>query len=117
MKTLEQNEVVYLDDEEAVDGATATPLMDIVPFNIVNEGNIYEVGYSDNKNALVVHFKTIQKTVEGFELGVRTEPIIYVYHDVDRQLFDDFLNSENKVQFFNDNIKSMYCYHKEEIFG
>ncbi len=117
MKILKQNEVVYLDDEEAVDGVTATQLIDIVPFKVIDTSNIYEVGYSDNKNMLVVHFKTLQKTVEGFELDVRPEPIIYIYHDVDRQMFYNFLEAENKVQFFNDNIKSRYCYHKEEIYG
>jgi len=88
----------------------------IFPIKTVKENsNVDSIGYIHQTNTLFIQYKSITKTIEGFELSLRPEPFGYFYHDVDKTVFDKLLKSKNKANYINKYIKTKYIYHKEPI--
>lgn len=64
----------------------------------VDSSNIEAVGYDDDSQELHVQF-----------LGGGC----YVYHQVPRQIFDEFINAPSKGSFLNREIKNVYQFTKQ----
>lgn len=87
-----------------------------IPFMKIDEdSNVAYIGYCKENNSLVVQYKVMKYSVEGFELGLRPEPLGYWYHDVHKLVFNNLINSKKKVDFINKYIKNNYMYHREAI--
>ena len=87
-----------------------------IPLAKINEdSNVAYIGYCNETQSLVIQYKIMKYSVEGFELGLRPEPIGYWYHDVHKLVFNNLINSPNKVDFINKYIKENYAYHREAI--
>lgn len=86
------------------------------PTIIIKENsNVDSIGYIWQNNSLFIQYKTMKKTIEGFELGVRPEPIGYFYHDVPENVYNKLVNAKSKVDFINKYIKQNYMFHREPI--
>ena len=79
------------------------------------ESNVDGIGYVKETGMLFVQYKCMVKSVEGFELGVRPEPLGYFYHDVHKLVYNNLVKAKNKAKFINEKIKKNYMYHREPI--
>ena len=87
-----------------------------IPLAKVDEdSNVAYIGYCEENHSLIVQYKVMKYSVEGFELGLRPEPFGYWYHDVHKLVFNNLMNSKSKVDFINNHIKENYMYHREAI--
>ena len=82
---------------------------------VEEDSNIAYIGYCEETQSLVIQYKVMKYSVEGFELGLRPEPFGYWYHDVHKLVFNNLMNSKSKVDFINNHIKENYMYHREAI--
>lgn len=82
---------------------------------VEEDSNVAYIGYCEQTHCLVVQYKIMKYSVEGFELGLRPEPFGYWYHDVHKLVFNNLMNSKSKVDFINNHIKENYMYHREAI--
>jgi len=88
----------------------------IFPMKKIKEkSNIDYIGYIKESNMLFIQFMQIKKSSEGIELGFKSEPIGYYYHDVPEEIYNKLLKSKSNVDFFNNNIKHNYEFHLEPI--
>ena len=87
-----------------------------IPMAKVDEdSNVSYIGYCNETECLVVQYKEMKYSVEGFELGLRDEPIGYWYHGVHKLVFNNLMESKSKSDFINTYIKENYMYHREAI--
>ena len=116
-KTLKEKEVVYHDPTQEcyITNVKVKPLDKIVPLYTIDQGNMIYAGYIPEDNRMIVQFTEMRKSVEGFELGIYPEPFDYVYDGVEQKVWDKFLKAKNKINFFENNIKGNYFYHREEV--
>ena len=116
-KILKKNKVVeYNPEEEKALDMYVEMNKYIFPIMTVNENsNVDGIGYIKENNTLFVQYKCMAKSVEGFELGMRPEPIGYFYHDVPVHMFEYLMHAENKGQYINNLIKKNYEFHLEPI--
>lgn len=116
-KPLKEKDVVQYNiaEEQQFEGIQVKHVDKIVPLITINQGNLLWIGYIPEDERLIIQFKQMRKSVEGFELGEAPEPFDYVYENISQKLWDTFLNTKNKVKFFEDNIKGNYFYHREEV--
>ena len=82
---------------------------------IKEDSNVAYIGYCNETQSLVVQYKEMKYSVEGFELGLQPEPFGYWYHDVHKLVFNNLVESNSKVDFINTYIKENYMYHREAI--
>jgi len=64
----------------------------------VDSSNIEGIGYNDETQELHVWFLS-----SGY----------YIYSDVPRQIFDDFINAPSKGSFLNREVKGIYQFAKQ----
>lgn len=116
-KLLKEKEVIYHDPtkEQYITNIMVKPVDKIVPLYTIAQGNMIYAGYIPEDNRMIVQFTAMRKSVEGFELGIYPEPFDYVYDGVEQKVWDNFLKAKNKINFFEDNIKGNYFYHREEV--
>ena len=116
-KILKKNKVVeYNPDEEKALDMYVEMNKYIFPIMTVNENsNVDGIGYIKETGTLFVQYKCMAKSVEGFELGMRPEPIGYFYHDVHKLVYNNLVKAKNKAKFINEKIKKNYMYHREPI--
>ena len=116
-KVLKKNKVVeYNPEEETALDMYVEMNKYIFPVMTVNENsNVDGIGYIKENNTLFVQYKCMAKSVEGFELGMRPEPIGYFYHDVHKLVYNNLVKAKNKAKFINEKIKKNYMYHREPI--
>lgn len=113
-----KNNVIEFDfnNETPIENLVAEPNNKIVPLIVLNVGNIYQIGYLPEFKKMVLHLKSNIKTDYGTTYDMCPEPFIYVFHDVPNDVYLSFLNNKFKIEFFNENIKGNYMYHREQIF-
>lgn len=118
-RTYKENEIILHspDKEEIVEGLVAKAVDKIVPLVTINEANIYSCGYIPEDNRMILWFKSMRKSVEGFNLGIHPEPFDYVFDGIPQNVYDAFLNAKNKVKFYEENIRGNYLYHREEVWS
>ena len=116
-KILKKNKVVeYNPEEEKALDMYVEMNKYIFPIMTVNENsNVDGIGYIKETGTLFVQYKCMAKSVEGFELGMRPEPIGYFYHDVHKLVYNNLVKAKNKAKFINEKIKKNYMYHREPI--
>lgn len=116
-KVLKKNKVVeYTPEQETATNIYAEINKHIFPIMTVNENsNVDGIGYIDDSGILFVQYKSMTKSVEGFELGERPEPFGYFYHDVHKLVYNNLVKAKNKAKFINDHIKTNYMYHREPV--
>ena len=116
-KILKKNKVVeYNPEEEKALDMYVEMNKYIFPIMTVNENsNVDGIGYIKETGTLFVQYKCMAKSVEGFELGMRPEPIGYFYHDVPKLIYNNLVKAKNKAKFINEKIKKNYMYHREPI--
>lgn len=116
-KILKKNKVVeYNPEEEKALDMYVEMNKYIFPIMTVNENsNVDGIGYIKETGMLFVQYKCMVKSVEGFELGMRPEPIGYFYHDVHKLVYNNLVKAKNKAKFINEKIKKNYMYHREPI--
>ena len=116
-KILKKNKVVeYNPEEETALDMYVEMNKYIFPIMTVNENsNVDGIGYIKETGTLFVQYKCMAKSVEGFELGMRSEPIGYFYHDVHKLVYNNLVKAKNKAKFINEKIKKNYMYHREPI--
>ena len=64
----------------------------------VDSSNVEAIGYDDESQGLHVRF-----LIGG----------CYIYHDVPREVFDEFMNAPSKGSFLNRAIKGVYQFTKQ----
>ena len=112
----EKDVVVYKPDQEVYLDMWVEANRWFIPMKEINEdSNVAYIGYCNETNSLVVQYKVMKYDVQGYELGVRPEPIGYWYHDVHKLVFNNLLESKSKSDFINKYIKENYMYHREAI--
>ena len=112
----EKDVVVYKPDQEVYLDMWVEANRWFIPMKEINEdSNVAYIGYCNETSSLVVQYKVMKYDVQGYELGVRPEPIGYWYHDVHKLVFNNLMNSKSKVDFINNHIKENYMYHREAI--
>lgn len=112
----EKEVVVYKPDQEVYLDMWVEANKWFIPMKEINEdSNVAYIGYCNETNSLIVQYKCMKYDVQGYELGVRPEPIGYWYHDVHKLVFNNLLESKSKSDFINKYIKENYMYHREAI--
>lgn len=116
-KFLNENNVVeYKLENETPTNIIVESNKYIFPLMTINEdSNLDCIGYIKEKNILFIQYKEMKKSVEGFELGMRPEPIGYFYHDVHELVYANLIKSENKTKFIKDHILKNYMFHREPV--
>lgn len=116
-KLLKKNKVVeYTPEQETALDMYIEMNSFMFPIMTVNENsNVDSIGYIKETGTLFVQYKSMVKSVEGFELGVRPEPFGYFYHDVHKLVYNNLMKAKNKAKFINDHIKTNYMYHREPV--
>lgn len=112
----EKEVVVYKPEEEEKLDLWVEANKWFIPMKEINEdSNVAYIGYCEETQSLVVQYKVMKYDVQGYELGLRPEPIGYWYHDVHKLVFNNLLKSKSKSDFINKYIKTNYMYHREAI--
>lgn len=112
----EKDVVVYKPDQEVYLDMWVEANRWFIPMKEINEdSNVAYIGYCNETSSLVVQYKVMKYDVQGYELGVRPEPIGYWYHDVHKLVFNNLLKAKSKSDFINKYIKENYMYHREAI--
>jgi hypothetical protein len=116
-KLLKKNKVVeYTPEQETALDMYVEMNRFMFPIMTVNENsNVDSIGYIKESGTLFVQYKSMVKSVEGFELGMRPEPFGYFYHDVHKLVYNNLVKAKNKAKFINDHIKKNYMYHREPV--
>ena len=112
----EKNVVEYKPENETPTDILVECNKYIFPLMTIDEdSNLDSIGYIKQNNVLFVQYKEMKKSVEGFELGMRPEPIGYFYHDVHELVYANLIQSKNKAKFIKDHIQKNYMFHREPI--
>lgn len=113
----EDEVVVYKPEEEVYLDMWVEANKWFIPMKEINEdSNVAYIGYCEESQSLVVQYKCMKYDVQGYELGVRPEPLGYWYHNVHKLVYNNLLNTKmKKVDFINKYIKENYMYHREAI--
>ena len=112
----EKEVVVYKPEEEEKLDLWVEANKWFIPMKEINEdSNVAYIGYCEETQSLVVQYKVMKYDVQGYELGLRPEPIGYWYHDVHKLVFNNLLEAKSKSDFINKYIKTNYMYHREAI--
>ena len=72
----------------------------------VQSSNISQIGFEENQSI------TLNQKPRNVLRVVFANGLIYDYYGVDKNTFDDFLNSESKGKFLHSNIAKQYPYEK-----
>lgn len=111
-----KNIIDFKDTEIKVIGTSLCKNNFIFPMKKIEEkSNLGYIGYIKESNTLFVQFMQLKKSPEGIELGLKSEPIGYYYHNVSEEVYNKLLKSKSKSNFFNKNIKHNYEFHLEPI--
>ena len=113
----EKEVVVYKPEQEQQLNIWVEANRWFIPMKEINEdSNVAYIGYCDESQCLVVQYKCMKYDVQGYELGIKPEPLGYWYHDVHKLVFNNLLNCKiKKSDFINKYIKENYMYHREAI--
>lgn len=112
----EKEVVVYKPEEEEKLDLWVEANKWFIPMKEINEdSNVAYIGYCEETQSLVVQYKVMKYDVQGYELGLKPEPIGYWYHDVHKLVFNNLLEAKSKSDFINKYIKTNYMYHREAI--
>ena len=65
---------------------------------LVRSSTIAAIGYDDRSRTLLVRFRRPRET--------------YAYLEVDRPVFEGFLNAQSKGRYFNERIRDQYSHRK-----
>lgn len=118
MKKKKDNNIVDNNKEKIkiVEGKIALPNQYIFGMHKVEEdSNVAWIGYIKEDNKLFIQYKEMRKTPDGYDIGFREEPFGYFYHDIDSNIYEYLMNSENKGKYINKNIKNKYEFHLEPM--
>ena len=112
----EKEVVVYKPEEEQKLDLFVEGNKYFIPLKEINEdSNVAYIGYCEETESLVVQYKVMKYDVQGYELGIRPEPIAYWYHDVHKLVYNNLLEAKSKSDFINKYIKKNYMYHREAM--
>lgn len=112
----EKEVVVYKPEEEEKLDLWVEANKWFIPMKEINEdSNVAYIGYCEETQSLIVQYKVMKYDVQGYELGLKPEPIGYWYHDVHKLVFNNLLKAKSKSDFINKYIKTNYMYHREAI--
>ena len=113
----EEEVVVYKPEEEVYLDMWVEANRWFIPMKEINEdSNVAYIGYCEESQSLVVQYKCMKYDVQGYELGIRPEPLGYWYHNVHKLVYNNLLNTKmKKSDFINKYIKENYMYHREAI--
>lgn len=78
----------------------------IMSNNFYEDETIHCIGYDDINNIMTIIFHKKNNDLKKPPIEVNKE--IHYFANVTKDVFDNFLNSENKTIYFNDNIKEKY---------
>jgi len=116
-KAIAEDELVLYDpsSEVEIDGNVESNHHIIPMMRVHEESNVYEIGYCEETSTLVIRYKEVMYSVEGFSLGEDAQPFGYFYHDVPKLVFSALAGSSKKSDFINNRIKQRYAFHREPI--
>ena len=70
------------------------------------DATIHCIGYDNDNNIMIIIF---HKKNDGLKKPpIEVDKEIHYFANVNKDVFNNFLNSENKTVYFNDNIKDKY---------
>ena len=78
----------------------------IMSNNFYEDETIHCIGYDDISSIMTIIFH--KKNNEFKKPPIEVNKEIHYFANVNKDVFDNFLNSENKTIYFNDNIKDKY---------
>ena len=117
-KKKENKIITYNPDKERVLDITVDPNKYIFPVMRVNEenSNVAWIGYIKESNQLFIQYKTLTKSVDGYDIGIKDEPIGYFYHNVPEEIYNNLVKSKSKSNYINNVInKNFNFFHREFI--
>ena len=117
-KKKENKIITYNPDKETVLDVMVDPNKYIFPVMRVNEenSNVAWIGYIKESNQLFIQYKTLTKSVDGYDVGIKDEPIGYFYHDVPEEIYNNLMKSKSKSNYINNVInKNFNFFHREFI--
>ena len=117
-KKKENKIITYNPDKERVLNITVDPNKYIFPVMRVNEenSNVAWIGYIKESNQLFIQYKTLTKSVDGYDIGIKDEPIGYFYHNVPEEIYNNLVKSKSKSNYINNVInKNFNFFHREFI--
>ena len=117
-KKKENKIITYNPDKETVLDITVEPNKYIFPVMRVNEenSNVSWIGYIKESNQLFIQYKTLTKSVDGYDIGIKDEPIGYFYHNVPEEIYNNLVKSKSKSNYINNVInKNFNFFHREFI--
>ena len=117
-KKKENKIITYNPDKETVLDVMVDPNKYIFPVMRVNEenSNVAWIGYIKESNQLFIQYKTLTKSVDGYDVGIKDEPIGYFYHDVPEEIYNNLVKSKSKSNYINNVInKNFNFFHREFI--
>ena len=110
--------ITYNPENETILNIKVEPNKYIFPTMRVEEdnSNIAWIGYIKESNQLFIQYKSIRKTPDGYDIGIKEEPIGYFYHDVPEDIYNNLVNSKSKSNYINNVIKKNFTlFHREMI--
>lgn len=118
-KKKENKIITYEPDKETVLDIMVEPNKYIFPVMKVDEenSNVSWIGYIKESNQLFIQYKTLTKSVDGYDIGIKDEPIGYFYHEVPEEIYNNLVKSKSKSNYINNVInKNFNFFHREIIF-
>ena len=117
-KKKENKIITYNPDKETILDITVEPNKYIFPIMRVDEedSNVAWIGYIKESSQLFIQYKSVVQTPDGYDIGIKEEPIGYFYHDVSEEIYNNLVNSKSKSNYINNVInKNFNFFHREFI--
>lgn len=118
-KKKKENKVITYNTEKEIQlNIIAEPNKYIFPIMRVDEedSNVAWIGYIKESRQLFIQYKSVVQTPDGYDIGIKEEPIGYFYHDVSEEIYNNLVNSKSKSNYINNVInKNFNFFHREFI--
>ena len=118
-KKKKENKVITYNTEKEIQlNIIAEPNKYIFPIMRVDEknSNVAWIGYIKESSQLFIQYKSVVQTPDGYDIGIKEEPIGYFYHDVSEEIYNNLVNSKSKSNYINNVInKNFNFFHREFI--
>ncbi len=116
-KSIKEKDAVTYDPEQFQDVGVLTVGNEyIFPMKKVEENsNVAFIGYIGQTETLVIQYKAMKKTPDGYDIGFRTENVGFFYHNVPENVWKNLVKAKSKSNYINKNIKKNYLFHTEQI--
>ena len=102
-KKKENKIITHEPDKETGLDITVEPNKYIFPVMKVDEenSNVSWIGYIKESNQLFIQYKILTKSVDGYDVELKDEPIGYFYHEVPEEIYNNLVKNDFPIYFNN----------------